>query len=72
MFTKSNFFIIILYEIFVFSAKYEPKWFVKKECEITGEEIWRFTEEYWKCKETQSWDRCPVLYLEDEQENSDT
>jgi len=54
------------------SAKYEPKWFVKRECEITGEEIWRFNDEYWQCKESQSWERCPLLYLEDQQEEDAT
>lgn len=44
------------------SAKYTPKWFEKKKCEITGDENWRFTDEYWKCKETQTWDRCPGLF----------
>ena len=52
---------------FYFAAKYEPKWFMKRECEITGDEIWRFTDEYWECKKSQTWDRCPMLYLEDEE-----
>ncbi|XP_063694854.1 oxysterol-binding protein 1-like isoform X3 [Bolinopsis microptera] len=54
------------------SAKYVPKWFAKRECEITGEEIWRFTDEYWQCKQSQTWDRCPSLYMDDEQEEDAT
>jgi len=52
------------------SAKYEPRWFKKQVDEITGDEIWRFTGEYWTSKETQSFDRCPSIYMLEEENAS--
>ena len=44
----------------------EAKWFVKRKCAVVGDEVWRFTGEYWDCKERQEWSRCSAIFLEDE------
>ncbi|KAI5810248.1 Oxysterol-binding protein-domain-containing protein [Peziza echinospora] len=31
-------------------VEYEPRWFVKKRCQVTGEEYWDFTGEYWQMR----------------------
>lgn len=30
--------------------EWEPRWFKKGKCEVTGEEYWVFTGEYWKTR----------------------
>lgn len=41
---------------------FEPKWFTKDRCEVTGEEFWRYGGEYWKCREKGQWDRCEDIF----------
>lgn len=30
--------------------EYEPRWFKKSRCKVTGEEYWKFTHEYWEMR----------------------
>ncbi|XP_042856233.1 oxysterol-binding protein 1-like isoform X3 [Penaeus japonicus] len=41
---------------------YCPTWFVKETDDVTGALIFRFTHEYWDCKERQEWSRCPDIF----------
>ncbi|XP_069989965.1 oxysterol-binding protein 1 isoform X14 [Penaeus vannamei] len=41
---------------------YCPTWFVKETDDVTGALIFRFTHEYWDCKEKQEWSRCPDIF----------
>lgn len=34
--------------------EWHPRWFVKRKCEVTGEEYWHFDGEYWKMREAVS------------------
>ncbi|XP_066954241.1 oxysterol-binding protein 1 isoform X15 [Macrobrachium rosenbergii] len=40
---------------------YSPVWF-KKETDETGALSFRYTHEYWDCKERQDWSRCPDIF----------
>ncbi|XP_045172406.2 oxysterol-binding protein 1-like isoform X2 [Mercenaria mercenaria] len=42
---------------------HEPMWFKRSKDEITGEPIYKSTDKYWKCKESQDWTGCPDIYL---------
>ena len=42
--------------------EYQPVWFKKKYNKYTGETIFDFTSEYWECKRTQNWEKCPVIF----------
>ncbi|ODH50511.1 hypothetical protein GX48_03329 [Paracoccidioides brasiliensis] len=35
--------------------EFEPKWFSKGRCKITGEEFWVYNGRYWKCREANDW-----------------
>ncbi|XP_063849848.1 oxysterol-binding protein 1-like isoform X6 [Scylla paramamosain] len=41
---------------------YSPMWFRKETDDITGALIFRYTHEYWECKERQDWSRCPDIF----------
>lgn len=41
---------------------YSPAWFKMGTDEITGAPIYRYTQEYWDCKQRQDWSRCPDIY----------
>nr|XP_045616537.1 oxysterol-binding protein 1-like isoform X3 [Procambarus clarkii] len=41
---------------------YSPTWFRKETDEATGALIFRYTHEYWDCKERQDWSRCPDIF----------
>lgn len=41
---------------------YSPLWFVKETDEDTGALYYRYTYEYWDCKERQDWSRCPDIF----------
>lgn len=40
-----------------------PMWFERQKDEITGEQIFKSNDKYWKCKENQDWTGCPDIYL---------
>ncbi|XP_076435253.1 uncharacterized protein LOC143275073 isoform X2 [Babylonia areolata] len=42
---------------------YQPAWFRKEEDPVTGSPLHVFAGDYWRCKETQQWDRCPDIFL---------
>ncbi|MPC71364.1 Oxysterol-binding protein 1 [Portunus trituberculatus] len=37
-------------------------WFRKETDDVTGGLIFRYTHEYWECKERQDWSRCPDIF----------
>lgn len=41
---------------------YEPTWFKKSKDPITGSPVHIYNHEYWNCKESQHWARCPNIY----------
>ncbi|XP_045136068.1 oxysterol-binding protein 1-like isoform X6 [Portunus trituberculatus] len=41
---------------------YSPMWFRKETDDVTGGLIFRYTHEYWECKERQDWSRCPDIF----------
>ncbi|KAI5821322.1 Oxysterol-binding protein-domain-containing protein [Pyronema omphalodes] len=47
-------------------SHHEPRWFKKATCEITGEEFWAFTDEYWQMRESVSkggsWERVDDIF----------
>ncbi|KAK2184490.1 hypothetical protein NP493_265g03057 [Ridgeia piscesae] len=44
-------------------VSYEPKWFRKETDPQTGNLVHIYTGEYWQCKDTCKWDRCPDIFL---------
>ncbi|KAK9811536.1 hypothetical protein WJX72_005524 [[Myrmecia] bisecta] len=57
--------------------KYMPKWFtlrvagqddpLVRTMDKRGESVWVFTGDYWACRETGDWSRCPDIYGDDKQ-----
>lgn len=43
---------------------YEPIWFTKTVDPITGNPVHMYSGEYWKCKETKDWSKCPKIFLD--------
>ena len=41
---------------------YVPCWFQKTLDPITGSILYIYQHEYWQCKETQNWSRCPDIF----------
>lgn len=41
---------------------WNPCWFEQTKCEVTGETCYRFTDEYWSCKEKKDWLRCTSIF----------
>ncbi|XP_042242239.1 oxysterol-binding protein 1-like isoform X2 [Homarus americanus] len=41
---------------------YSPTWFTKETDESTGALVFRYTHEYWDCKDRQDWSRCPDIF----------
>ncbi|KAL4875522.1 Oxysterol-binding protein-domain-containing protein [Aspergillus karnatakaensis] len=37
--------------------EYQPKWFSKDKCSVTGEEYWSHTGDYWGCRAQQDWSK---------------
>ncbi|RWS12708.1 hypothetical protein B4U79_11050 [Dinothrombium tinctorium] len=46
---------------------YEPIWFKKRKDPITGNPVHVYEGEYWSAKEKQDWDRCPNIFLSEEE-----
>ncbi|KAK3084224.1 hypothetical protein FSP39_010268 [Pinctada imbricata] len=42
---------------------YEPAWFEVKQDPVTGSPIHMYRGDYWECRETKDWKRCPDIYL---------
>ncbi|OAX82136.1 hypothetical protein ACJ72_03519 [Emergomyces africanus] len=42
--------------------EFEPKWFTKGKCEITGEEYWVHNGKYWKCRDAGDWSLCEDIF----------
>lgn len=42
--------------------EFVPRWFQRAKCEITGEEYWRSTGEYWKAREVGDWSACEDIF----------
>ncbi|KAK2740448.1 hypothetical protein FQN57_006075 [Myotisia sp. PD_48] len=42
--------------------QYQPKWFSKGKCEITGEEYWVYEGAYWKRREEKDWSVCEDIF----------
>ncbi|KAL8675602.1 MAG: hypothetical protein Q9168_000114 [Polycauliona sp. 1 TL-2023] len=42
--------------------EWSPRWFVKAKDEATGEEFWRCTGEYWKCRERREWSKVEEIF----------
>jgi len=42
--------------------KYEPIWFKKEIDEITGNPVHKYKGEYWNCKKSAEWSRCPDIF----------
>jgi len=45
------------------NAVHSPKWFKKERDPVTGQLMYRYTNEYWQCKRHQDWSRCPDIFL---------
>ncbi len=41
---------------------YTPCWFVRQRDAITGQYIYMYNGDYWNCKKTQDWKRCPKIF----------
>lgn len=41
---------------------YRPNWFERRLDPFTNTVAYYFTDEYWKCKETKNWERCPDIF----------
>ncbi|RWS29937.1 hypothetical protein B4U80_06650 [Leptotrombidium deliense] len=46
---------------------YEPLWFKKQKDPITGNLVHVYLGDYWTAKEHQDWQRCPKIFLSDEE-----
>ncbi|PGG98796.1 hypothetical protein GX51_06592 [Blastomyces parvus] len=42
--------------------KFEPRWFTKVKCEITGEVCWVHNGQYWKCRDVGDWSVCEDIF----------
>ncbi|KAL2366076.1 hypothetical protein RJZ56_000916 [Blastomyces dermatitidis] len=42
--------------------EFEPKWFTRGKCEITGEEYWVHNGRYWKCRDAGDWSVCEDIF----------
>lgn len=42
--------------------EYQPKWFTRAQCPITGEEYWAHNGNYWKCRESHDWSGCEDIF----------
>jgi len=42
---------------------WEPRWFKKEKDPHSGNLVHVCTGDYWQCKDTQDWSRCPDIYL---------
>jgi hypothetical protein len=42
--------------------EFEPKWFTKAKCEVTGEEYWVYNGQYWRCRERRDWSACEDIF----------
>ncbi len=41
---------------------FEPRWFSKSRCPVTGEEYWQFSGEYWRSRATGKWEGLEDIY----------
>ncbi|THC95081.1 hypothetical protein EYZ11_005439 [Aspergillus tanneri] len=42
--------------------EYQPKWFARAQCPVTGEEYWAHNGRYWECREKQDWSVCEDIF----------
>ncbi|RAH83972.1 hypothetical protein BO86DRAFT_387427 [Aspergillus japonicus CBS 114.51] len=42
--------------------EYQPKWFTRAQCPVTGEEYWAHNGNYWKCRESHDWSVCEDIF----------
>lgn len=42
--------------------QYQPLWFNKQLCPITGESVYIYNHKYWDAKEKQEWTNCPDIF----------
>ncbi len=42
--------------------EWTPRWFKKAKDEVTGEEFWRSTGEYWRCREKGEWTNVEEIF----------
>lgn len=42
--------------------EFEPKWFTRGKCEITGEEYWVYNGRYWRCRDAGDWSVCEDIF----------
>lgn len=40
----------------------KPLWFARRKDELTGNFVYKYAENYWECKNTQSWSKCPSIF----------
>jgi hypothetical protein len=40
----------------------KPLWFTQGNDEFSDKPVWKYNGNYWKCKETQDWSKCPDLW----------
>jgi hypothetical protein len=41
---------------------YEPQWFVRDRCPVTGEEFWAHNGKYWSSRDARDWSRSEVIF----------
>lgn len=44
------------------SQDVEPIWFSRCKDEITGNAVYKYTGDYWKCKSSGDWSKCPAIF----------
>lgn len=42
--------------------EFEPNWFTRAKCEITGEAYWAYNGQYWKCRKAHDWTACEDIF----------
>jgi hypothetical protein len=41
---------------------YEPQWFVRDRCPVTGEEFWAHNGKYWSSRDARDWSRSEDIF----------
>ncbi|KAH8431198.1 OSBP family protein [Aspergillus melleus] len=42
--------------------EHRPKWFVREQCPVTGEEYWAHNGKYWESRDAQDWSVCDDIF----------
>lgn len=42
--------------------EYNPKWFSRARCSITGEEYWAHNGKYWESRDAHDWSACEDIF----------